>query len=328
MSESVWQSCPVLVTGGLGFIGSNLVRRLIGYGAKVSVVDLNLPEYGAAPYNLADLAGKFSCTFSNIGQPSAFSEALRSARYIFNLAGQTSHADSMSQPARDLELNQIANLNFLEAVRATNPGARIIFTSTRQIYGKPSYLPVDEAHPVVPPDINGIHKFAAENYHLLYARVYGLRATALRLTNVFGPRMRIKDARQTFLGIWLRNLLEGKPVEVWGGDQRRDFTYVDDLVDALLAAALTDQIVSRFLNVCGCPPIALIDLAGRLVELASTGSLERKEFPPERKKIDIGDFYGSDAAFREATGWAPRFSLDSALQATLTFYRQNLRHYI
>lgn len=328
MTASAWHDVPVLVTGGLGFIGSNLVRRLVDLGAKVSVVDLNLTDYGATPFNLADLTGRYHCIQVSIGETQAFEAQLRSAEIIFNLAGQTSHADSMSAPGRDLELNQIANLRFIEAIRQANPKAKIVYASTRQIYGKPQYLPVDEAHPIVPPDINGIHKFATENYHLLYARVYGLRATALRLTNVFGPRMRIRDARQTFLGIWVRNVLEGKPIEVWGGEQRRDFTYVDDLVDALLAAAGAKETEGQVFNVCGCAPLTLLELAQRLLDIAGTGSFERREFPAERKKIDIGDFYGTDAAFRQATGWTPRFSLESGLTATLEFYRRHFSEYI
>jgi UDP-glucose 4-epimerase len=323
-----WRGIPVLVTGGLGFIGSNLVRRLVAEGAQVTVIDLDLAEYGSCPFNLADLAGAFESIHADIGDVSRFEAQLRKAQVIFNLAGQTSHADSMSAPERDLSLNQVANLHFLESVRQCCAEARIVYTSTRQIYGKPQYLPVDEAHPIAPPDINGIHKFAVENYHLLYARVYGLRATTLRLTNVFGPRMRIRDARQTFLGIWIRNILSGQPIEVWGGDQRRDFTYVDDLVDALLLAAASRSTEGLALNVSGNEPVTLLSLAERLVQLAGTGGYERREFPAERKKIDIGDFFGTDTAFRQATGWQPRTSLDEGLSATLDFYRRNLSHYL
>jgi UDP-glucose 4-epimerase len=323
-----WQGIPVLVTGGLGFIGSNLVRRLVAEGAQVTVIDLDLAEYGSCPFNLADLAGAFDSIHADIGDIGRFEAQLRKAQVIFNLAGQTSHADSMSAPERDLHLNQAANLRFLEAVRQCCAKARIVYTSTRQIYGKPQYLPVDEAHPIAPPDINGIHKFAVENYHLLYTRVYGLRATALRLTNVFGPRMRIRDARQTFLGIWIRNILSGQPIEVWGGDQRRDFTYIDDLVDALLLAAASRSTEGLALNVSGNEPVTLLNLAERLVQRAGTGGYERREFPAERKKIDIGDFFGTDSAFRQATGWQPRTSLDEGLSATLEFYRRNLSHYL
>lgn len=328
MANQEWRNCPVLVTGGMGFIGSNLVRRLVSLGASVTVIDLNLTDYGAHSHNLADIASSVEIVTADIGDNAATAAAIGKAAIVFNLAGQTSHADSMTRPAADLALNQAANLRFLEQIRALNPALRIVYTSTRQLYGVPRYLPVDEAHPVVPPDINGIHKFAAESYHLLYARVYGLRATALRLTNVYGPRMRIRDAKQTFLGIWVRHVVEDGCFELWGGDQLRDFTYVDDLVDALLATAASPATVGQVFNVGGCSPITLLALAEQLVAIAGSGRFERRAFPEERKKIDIGDFYSADGPFRAATGWQPKTPLSSGLAETLAFYRSNLAHYL
>lgn len=322
-----WRGKSVIVTGGMGFIGSNLVRRLVNDGASVIVIDRMLAQYGANPFNLAGLQ-LAELIEADIGAEAAIFEAIGKAEVIFNFAGQTSHMDSMNQPLEDLRLNQEANLRFLELVRRVNPQVRLIFSSTRQFYGPPKYLPVDEKHPIAPPDINGIHKYAAESYHMLYARVHGMRTTALRLTNVFGPRMRIRDAKQTFLGIWIRHVLEDSRFEVWGGEQKRDFTYVEDMVDAALIAAETEATVGGIYNIGGCPPMSLQDLAELLVKVGGSGGYLRKEFPAERKKIDIGDYVADDTAFRQATGWIPRTSLADGLKQTVEFYRANASHYL
>lgn len=323
-----WRDKTVVITGGMGFIGSNLVRRLAGQGALVTVVDRMLAQYGANPFNLADLPAPITLLEADIGAEAPIADAVASAAVIFNLAGQTSHMDSMQQPLEDLRLNQEANLRFLELVRRINPQARIIFSSTRQFYGPPRYLPVDEAHPIAPPDINGIHKYAAEAYHMLYARVHGMRTTALRLTNVFGPRMRIRDAKQTFLGIWIRHALQNTRFEVWGGEQKRDFTYVEDMVDALIAAAGSEAAIGQVYNIGGCPPVSLLDLAELLIATAGSGGFDRKVFPAERKKIDIGDYVADDSAFRKATGWEPVTTLAQGLKQTLDFYRAHAAHYL
>ena len=228
----------VLITGGLGFIGSNLARRLVHDGAKVTVVDSLIPEYGGNPRNLHDIKDQVAINLSDVRDPFSMNQLVQGQDYLFNLAGQTSHLDSMENPFTDLDINAKAQLCILEACRMHNPEIRIVFASTRQIYGKPQYLPVDEKHPCHPVDVNGVNKMAGEWYHIVYNDAYGISASVLRLTNTYGPRMRIKDARQTFLGIWIRNLLEGKPINVYGdGRQRRDYNYVDDVVDALLLAA-------------------------------------------------------------------------------------------
>jgi UDP-glucose 4-epimerase len=323
-----WQGIPVVITGGMGFIGSNLALRLADLGAAVTVIDCMLSRYGANRHNLHGATAPITVIEADMAAEDAVAPAVAGASVIFNLAGQTSHMDSMQEPLEDLRINQLANLALLQLIRRSNPTARIVFSSTRQFYGPPKYLPVDEAHPIAAPDINGIHKYAAEAYHLLFARVYGLRTTALRLTNVFGPRMRIRDAKQTFLGIWLRHVLENNRFEVWGGDQKRDFTYVDDLVDALLAAAEQDAAIGQVYNIGGCPPVSLKALAELVVQVAGQGGFEIREFPAERKKIDIGDYVADDTAFRTITGWQPRTTLAEGLAASLAFYRAHAAHYL
>ncbi len=318
----------VLITGGLGFIGSNLARRLLDLGADVTLMDSMIPEYGGNLANIEDIRDRVTVNISDVRDPHAMEHLIRGRDVLFNLAGQTSHMDSMADPHTDLEINAKAQLSILEACRRHNPDIRIVFAGTRQIYGKPDYLPVDEDHPIRPVDVNGINKVAGEWYHLLYHQVYGIRSSVLRLTNTYGPAMRVKDARQTFLGIWVRLLLEGKPIEVWGGEQLRDFTYVDDCVEALLLAACREQAFGRIYNLGGDRVVSLRDAAELLVRANGGGEFVIREFPAERKKIDIGDYYSDDRRIRAELGWAPAVSLEEGFGTTLAYYREKLPKYL
>ncbi len=324
----VFRGKRVLITGGLGFIGSNLARRLVGHGARVNIVDSLAPEYGGNRRNIAGLAGKVRVHIADVRDWPRLPRLVRGQDFLFNLAGQTSHMDSMADPQTDLDINCRAQLAILEACRLHNPTIRIVFASTRQIYGKPDYLPVDERHPLRPVDVNGINKIAGESFHLLYSRVHGIRATALRLTNTIGPGMRIKDARQTFVGVWIRRLLEGKPFEVWGGAQWRDFTFVDDAVDAFLLSAAQPQAIGMAFNLGGPPPVTLQQLAQLLVTINGSGVFAVREFPADRKKIDIGDYHADDRLIARKLGWRPRTSLRTALERTVAYYRRELRYYV
>lgn len=278
--------------------------------------------------NLEGFRHKVFLNITDVRDTHALSHLIRGQDFLFNLAGQTSHMDSMSDPFTDLEINAKAQLSILEACRAHNPGVKIVFAGTRQIYGRPDHLPVDEDHPIRPVDINGIHKVAGEWYHLLYNNVYGLRSTVLRLTNTYGPCMRIKDARQTFVGIWIRLILEGKPFEVWGGEQLRDFTYVDDCVAALLMAAANPKADGRVYNLGGNSVVSLRELAATLIAVHKGGSYVLREFPAERKKIDIGDYYSKDARIRGELGWRPTTSLAEGLKCSLAYFAPRLEQYL
>lgn len=326
--HSAFRGRQVLITGGLGFIGSNLARRLVRYGSKVTLVDSLIPEYGGNLRNLAGLTGRVHVNISDVRDRHSLPVFVRDQDFLFNLAGQTSHMDSMTDPETDLEINARAQLSILEACRRHNPRIRVVFASTRQLYGRPDALPVSESHPLRPVDVNGINKLAGEHYHLLYHRNYGIRSTILRLTNTIGPRMRIKDARQTFVGVWIRAVLEGKPFDVWGGEQRRDFTFVDDCVDAMLLAAARGEAEGGVFNLGGPPPVTLKELAELLIACNGGGEYCVKAFPAERRKIDIGDFYADWNLIRSTLGWRPRTSLKSALSRTLDFYRKELPHYV
>ena len=318
----------VLITGGLGFIGSNLTRTLVALGAKVTILDSLIPEYGGNRRNLHGLGRKVNINLSDVRDRHSLPAFLRGQHFLFNLAGQTSHMDSMTDPETDLDINCRAQLTLLEACRKHNPKLRVVFASTRQIYGRPDYLPVDEKHPLRPVDVNGINKLAGEEYHLLYSAVHGIRSTVLRLTNTIGPRMRVKDARQTFVGIRVRQILEGQPVEVWGGDQLRDFTYVDDAVEAFLLAATHPKAVGGVFNLGGVGRVSLRELAKTLVAVAGQGSYTVKAFPADRKKIDIGDYYSDCRLIGKKLGWKPRTTIRQALVRTVAYYRQELPHYL
>lgn len=318
----------ILITGGLGFIGSNLARTLVNQGAEVTLVDSLIPQYGGNPFNIADIRDKVSVNICDVRDSHAMEYLLKGQDYLFNLAGQTSHIDSMSDPHTDLAINATAQLSILEACRKINPDIKIIFASTRQLYGKPDYLPVDEKHPIRPVDVNGINKLAGEWYHLLYNNVYGIRACALRLTNTYGPGMRVKDARQTFLGIWIRLLLEGKPIKVFGdGLQLRDFNYVDDCVDALLLAGTSEQSNGKVYNLGSAEVIGLKDLAEQMTNIGFGGSYQLVPFPEERKAIDIGDYYSDFSLIASELGWSPKVSLDDGLGQTIQYYKSHSRQY-
>ncbi|PYK82358.1 MAG: NAD-dependent epimerase [Verrucomicrobia bacterium] len=288
----------VLVTGGLGFIGSALARRLVELGAKVTLVDSLIPEYGGNLFNIHDIRDRVTVDLTDVRDAAAMSSLIKNRQFLFNLAGQTSHLDSMTDPMTDLNINAAAQLHILEACRLHNRDLKIVFASTRQVYGRPEYLPVDEKHPIDPVDVNGINKLAGEWYHLLYNDVYQIRACALRLTNTYGPGMRVKDARQTFLGIWIRRLIEGKPIQIFGdGKQRRDFNF------------------------------GLQELASLLVEISGGGNYELVPFPDERKAIDIGDYYADFRKIDKLVGWSPKVSLDDGLKQTLEYYRKHHAHY-
>jgi UDP-glucose 4-epimerase len=326
--EMSWTGRNILVTGGLGFIGANLARRLVELGARVTLVDSLIPEYGGNLFNIDGIEDRVRVNISDVRDAHSMKYLVQGQDYLFNLAGQTSHMDSMQDPFADLDINARAQLSILEACRRHNPGIKVVFASTRQIYGKPDYLPVDEKHLLRPVDVNGINKMAGEWYHILYNNVYGIHTCALRLTNTYGPSMRIKDARQTFLGIWVRLLIEGKPFEVWGGEQLRDFTYVDDVVDALLRAATDETANGKAYNLGGDRVVSLAQLAELTVAAHGGGTYSSRDFPADRKRIDIGDYYADYGLIRTELGWAPRVGLEEGLGRTLRYYREHLERYL
>ncbi|MBZ5568028.1 MAG: NAD-dependent epimerase/dehydratase family protein [Acidobacteriia bacterium] len=317
----------VLITGGLGFIGSNLAHRLVGLGAKIMIVDSLIPEYGGNIFNVSGIEDVVQISVSDIRDRHAMRYLVQRQDYIFSLAGQVSHLDSVEDPITDLEINCRAQVNLLEACRQQNTKVKIVFASTRQIYGRPRYLPVDEKHPIAPVDPNGINKMAGEHYYLLYWQLYRLATCSLRLTNTYGPRMRVCDARQTFIGWWFRQILQGDEIRVYGdGHLLRDFNFVDDVVEAFLLAAAAPKSNGQIYNL-GAEPVSLEALAAMMVELYGGGSFRLVPFPEERKMIDIGDYRGDYRKIASELGWQPIVPLREGLRRALDYYRRYSEQY-
>jgi UDP-glucose 4-epimerase len=327
-ARDFYRDKKALVTGGLGFIGSNLCRTLADLGAQVTAVDSLLPDYGGNLFNLAGYEDKVRINIADV-RGHGIDYLVRGQDVLFNLAGQVSHIDSMTDPVTDLEINCTSQLRILEAVRRSNPEMKVVYAGTRQVYGKPQYLPVDEKHPLHPTDVNGINKISGEMYHLVYHSVYGLRASSLRLTNTYGPRQLIKHNRQGFIGWFVRQALLGEEIQLFGdGQQKRDFNHVDDVVDAFLAAGASAAADGRVFNLGATPPSTLLELVRLLVELSGRGSYRLVPFPEERKRIDIGDFYADTSLVRATLGFAPKVTLREGLASTLEFYREHREHYL
>ena len=319
----------VMVTGGLGFIGSNLARQLVELDADVLLVDSLIPDYGGNLFNIDGIADRVRVNVADVRQQSTMNYLVKDREIIFNLAGQVSHIDSMRDPYADLEINCRSQLTILEACRYNNPRAKVVFAGTRQVYGRPDSLPVTEHHLVRPTDVNGINKAAGEYYHLVYNNVFHVRACSLRLTNVYGPRQLIRHNRQGFIGWFIRLAIEDEPIQIYGdGSQLRDFVYVDDAADAFLRAAATDACNGEAFNVGGDRPISHRDLTALLVRVAGSGTIEYVEWPADKKAIDIGDFYADSSKFTRVTGWAPKVRLEEGLSRAVEFYRQHFDRYV
>lgn len=311
----------VLVTGGLGFVGSNLAHGLVDRGAKVTLLDSMLPAYGATLDNIESIVDRVHVNYSDIRDRHSLKVLVTGQDVIFSLAGQISHIESMRDPMTDLEINCSSQLSLLECCRGNNRQAKVVFASTRQLYGRPQYLPVDENHPLVPVDVNGINKLAAERYYTLYNDVHGISTVSLRLTNTYGPRMELANDKKGFAGVFIRNALQGNPIRIYGtGSQQRDFNYVGDVVEALLLAGERESVNGQVYNLGFDPPHSLLEFVEILGGM-SEFEVEFVRFPDEIAAIDIGDYYGDFSKFREATGWEPHVGLEEGLAQTLAWYR-------
>lgn len=323
----VFSGQPVLITGGMGFIGSNLARRLVELGARVTLTDLFDPGSSANEYNLAGIRGRVKYVHVDIGDNARMAPLIQKHKFMFNLAGQSSHMGSMLNPLDDLNINAVSQLNLLETCRLNNPEIRIVFAGTRQVYGKPRYLPVDENHLLTPLDYNGVSKRAGEMYHIVHNRIYGMWTSILRLTNVYGPRMRVKDSRLTFIGWWFSQILKGNDIEIFGdGMQIRDLNYVDDVVDAFLLCAVHPTANGAIYNLGG-KPTSLLELARLLIEVNGGGRYSLVAFPEDRKIIDIGDYFGDYSRIQQELNWSPSTELRAGIAKTLAFYRKHGERY-
>jgi UDP-glucose 4-epimerase len=326
--ENTYSGKKVLITGGLGFIGSNLAISLCSIGAEVIIVDSLIEDYGGNLFNIEPVKDKVKVNIADVRDESSMNYLVKKMDYIFNLAGQVSHIDSMRDPYTDLDINCRSQLSLLESCKKYNKDVIIVYAGTRQQYGKPDYLPVDEKHHVHPTDVNGINMMAGEWYHILYNNVYGIRSVSLRLTNTYGPRLLLKHDRQGFFGWFLRQILEGKPLNIFGnGKQKRDFNFVGDAVRALLIAGASESAYGNFYNLGGAERVSLIELAEMMINIYGSGSYNIVPFPPERKIIDIGDFYADYAKIENELKWCPEVTLAEGLENTFEYYKKFKNNY-
>ncbi|EKD90446.1 MAG: hypothetical protein ACD_31C00005G0072 [uncultured bacterium] len=325
--EGLYKGKRVLVTGGLGFIGSNLVRRLVDMGAFVTVIDSLIPDYGGNLFNVKGYENKIKINISDVRDRFSMNHLVQNQDILFNLAGTLSHVDSMSDPFVDLEINCVSQLSILEACRFNNKDIKVVYAGTRNQYGKAKYLPVDEAHPLNPTDVNGINCIAGEKYHLLYNNVYGIKACSLRLTNTYGPRHLMKHSKQGVLSWFIRKILDGEVIELFGdGTQIRDLNFVDDVVDGFLKAGISDKVWGEVFNLGG-EPISLIDFVKKVIKIYGKGKFKVVEFPENRKKIEIGDYIANYAKFKRVVGWEQKIELDLGIKKTIKFYEKNKKYY-
>jgi UDP-glucose 4-epimerase len=325
--EKEYSGQQVLITGGLGFIGSNLARKLIEVGSQVTIIDNLDTDSGANLYNVEDIKNQIEIIQSDISDEKELTSVLKDKKYLFNLAGQNSHVGSMQDPYKDLTVNADSQLKILEICRVHNPEIKIVFAGTRQVYGRAKYLPVDEKHLITPLDNNGVSKRAGEMYHIVYNRVYDMHTCVLRMTNVYGERMRIKDDKLTFVGWWIRQLLEEQAIQIYGdGSQIRDFNYVDDVIDAMLLCVSNPFAYGKIYNLGG-EPTTLLELAQLMIQIYGAGNYELIAYPTNRKRIDIGDYYGDYNFINTELGWQPQTSLQEGMKKTIEFYKQHKQKY-
>ena len=319
---SFFKEKNVSITGGLGFIGSTLAYKLVEFGAKLTIIDSLIPEYGGNLSNIRGIEDKVKVNISDVRDSSSTDYLVQGQDYVFNLAGTLSHIDSMKDPFTDLEINCVAQLSILEACRKYNPKVKIIFAGTRSQYGKPDYLPVDEKHLMHPMDVNGINNIAGEWYHILYNNVYGIKTCSLRLTNTYGPRHQMKHHRQGIINWFIRQIMDGTKVKIFGdGKQIRDTNYVDDVVEALLLAMASEKTNGEVYNLGGFP-INLKEIVEKMIKIYGEGEYELVPFPSESKEIEIGDYIADYSKFKKIVGWEPKIDVDEGLTRTFEYYEK------
>src|SRR3989344_5348815 len=325
--KNYFKSRQILITGGLGFVGSNLALKLVELGANITVLDSLLPDFGGNKFNIFPIKNRVNVKIADMRNQRMLEKIVGDFEIIFNLAGTLSHIDSMTNPLLDLDINCAAQLSLLQACRKNNRSAKIIFTGTRNQYGKALYLPVDEKHIQEPTDINGINAMASEKYHLLYTKIYGMPTVSLRLTNTFWPRHQMKHSKQGVLNWFMRLLLEGKNVELYGdGTQIRDVNYVDDVVNALILAAENKKAIGKAYNLGG-QPITLKQFVEEVIKVLGAGNYLLRPFPPERKVIEIGNYVADIGKIKNDLNWEPKIKLEEGIKITIKYYKKYKNYY-
>ncbi len=326
--RKVFDNKDVLVTGGLGFIGSNLCIELVRLGARVTIIDNMLPRQGGNLFNIRDIADRVTVNVSDVRNQLSMNHLVKGKDYIFHLAGQVNHVDSMKNPLQDLEINCTGTLVLLEALRHNNRDARVIFAGTRGEYGSSVRLPVDEDHPTNPKGIYAVTNLTAEKMVLVYDDVYKIRGVCLRITNTYGPRHQMAHDEYGVFNWFIRKALDDEEIPVFGdGRILRDFLYVEDLVDSILKVAAAEEAYGKVFNVGTGVPVSFFELAEKIVAIAGTGRTRFTEFTQERKEVEPGDYYADITRITGTTGWQPATSLDEGISRTIDFYRKHRMEY-
>lgn len=327
--DGYYKGKQVLITGGMGFLGSNLAHRLLGLGADVTLLDCFLAGHGANPRNIAGIEDSVEVIRRDIRDEAAVARAVDGCDVVFHIAAQTSHTDSMKDPWLDIDVNCTGNMVFLEAVRKTNPAAKVVYVSTRAVYGAPLQSPATEMTPPNPTDIYGANKFTGEAYHLIYHRAHGIPVTVIRASNAYGPRAQIEKPVFGILNWFIGLALQNKTIRVFGdGAQLRDYTYVDDMLEAFLLAGSRPEAIGRVYNAGAREQVRFVDMVKMIVEVAGQGGHEFVPWPDDYKKIEVGDFVADNSRIEKELGWAPRTGLREGLEKTVAFYRENLKYYL
>ena len=318
----------VLVTGGLGFLGSNLAHRLAALGADVRLLDCLLPLHGGNRHNLEGIEKRVEWIQADIRDRAVVEAAVKDRDILFNIAAQTSHTDSMRNPRLDADINIHGQLNLLEAARLRRPDLRLVYCSTRAVYGSPGRGKVLESGPTQPLDVYSADKLAGENYHRIYSSVFGLNATILRVTNGYGPRAQMRQPSFGILNWFIRLAIDNAPIKIFGdGRQVRDYLYVDDIVDAFLMAGLRSDLRGETYNVASGKGVPLIEIVRKILRIAGKGTILHVPWPETNKRIDAGDFVADNRKIRRDAGWRATTALEDGLKSTIDFYEKNRRHY-
>lgn len=318
--NNYYRGRKVLVTGGLGFIGLNICTRLLELGAEVTVLDNFMPIEASKP--LSEMLSHIKVAIADIRDEANVERIVRDQEIIFNLAGKSGAADSNKTPINDLDINCRGHLTILEACRTFNPEVTIVFPSSRLVYGKPLYLPVDEKHPLNPESIYAAHKLAVENYHLIYGKLYGLKATVLRISNPFGPNQ-VGDKRvYGVINSLISTAATGGVITLFGeGKQTRDYLYICDLVEAFLLAACKEDARGKIYNIGNSNSTSIRELADLAVAISGSGNIISVPWPQEYLAIETGDYLSNISLAQKELGWSPQTALNDGLAKTMAFYK-------
>ncbi len=324
----MYKNKNILITGGMGFLGSNLAHRMVNLGANVTLLDNLNPLYGGNPYNIFDISNKVNIVIGDIRNVETLKILIKKTDYIFHFAAQVSYIDSISMPDEDLDVNAWATLNLCEICRKHNPNAKIIFTSSRMVLGKIDGTVFNEQSPTNPLSLYGTHKLTSEKYLQMYYKDFGIRSTILRITNPYGPRQQMKHHKYSILGWFIRQAMEGKTIKVFGdGNQIRDYIYIDDMVEPMCVVAATKDSDGQIINLGSGTGTMFKDMVQTVVDIVGSGNIEFVPWPQNYERVETGNSIADISKLKRLSGYAPVFDLNSGIERTYTYYKKHLKHY-